>query len=318
MRCQAAALLHGLGLVLLDRRCAARVLKAAQLRYARPDDSTRGSVERGVATGYFTEEIDDPVLDQLAAQQALFATMGGDDEEDKRPGPEIPWKVEVPPPIAIDLRKMYSAAPESGRDLVDALSQSGPVVLIHHAITAFGLPGEKPPPIGMMGYKFVVLDVPDAATCSWAPDTASVAAAGATGHIDVGVGVGGKLGVMKTVAAAFAPAVAALLKTLSLPDLDLKASGDVDFMLGFSLALRALKVEAGPTSVGGGVLWQLYHRGEDLIGTQTLVHTVALPAEVERLKVRIETWVRRRPSLRAGFRSLQFTPAPEEHEIPIR
>jgi len=269
-----------------------------------------------VATGYFTEEVDDPVLDELAAQQAVFATMGG--EEGDGGGSDLPWEVEVPPPVAVDLSKVYAAAPESGRWLTDALSLSGPVVLVRHAITAFGHPGERPPPIGRIDYKFTPLAAPDAVTCSWAPDTASVTVARATGELKVGIGAGGKFGVVKTLAGALWPAAAAVMQSLPIPDLEVHASGENDFVVALNLALRALKVEAGGTSVGGGVWWQLYRKGEDLIGTQTLLHTMTVPPGMDRLQVRIEPTVVRRRSLLRGSKAQKFTADPIEHDIPIR
>jgi hypothetical protein len=269
-----------------------------------------------MATGYFTDEVDDPVLDELAAQQVLFATMGG--EEGDEAAADLPWDVEVAPPVAVDLRKVYAAAPESGRWLTDALSQSGTVVLVRHAITAFGHPGERPPPIGRMDYKFTPLGMPDAVTCSWAPDTTSVTAAHGRSQIKVGLGAGGKLGVIETLAGAIWPAVAAALHVLAIPDLEFRASGEADFVFAFDFAVRALKVEAGETGVGGGVRWQLYRKGEDLIGTQTLLHTMTVPPGVERVRVRIEPTIVRKRSLLRGTKAQKFTPDPVEHDIPIR
>jgi hypothetical protein len=271
----------------------------------------------GVLTAYLTGEVDDPVLDALTARESLLAPMGGGGnggEADE----SLPWKLEVPPPIAVDLRRIQSALPTADQATAQALAAfagSGPVILLSHCMTAMGRPGEKPPPVWGMGYTAELLGIDDAATLSVAPDTAAEKIATASGHLDVGLDTAGHLSVGKAVLGAVLPVLTTL--PLPIPDIQFKASADTEFAIRFHLDVQALRVQAVRTG-SGGAGWNLYHRGKELARSQVLVQTVALPRSVDRLRVRVETWIRRKTPLNVSRKASQWTPPLVEHDIPVR
>jgi hypothetical protein len=269
-----------------------------------------------VLTASLTGEVDDPVLDALAARESLLAPMGGRGDGGE-PDDTLPWKLEVPPPIAVDLRQVQSALPEADQGITKALAGfagAGPVVLLSHCMTALARPGEKPPPVWGMGYSVEVLGVDDAATLSLAPDTAAEQVASATGQLEVGLDTTGHFGVGK-VLGAVVPLLTAL--PLPIPDIQFKVSEKAQFAISFSLDLRALRVQAARTG-SGGADWNLYHRGKDLASSQVLLHTVVLPRDMDRLRVRVQTWIRRKTLLNVNRMVSQWTPPPVEHDIPVR
>lgn len=271
----------------------------------------------GVLTAYLTGEVDDPVLDALTARESLLAPMGGGGESGE-PDDSLPWKLEVPPPIAVDLRRVQFALPEADQAIAQALAAfagSGPVVLLSHCMTALARPGEKPPPVWGMGYTASLLGIDDAATLSVAPDTEAEKVAAASGHLDVGLSAAGHFSVGKAILGAVIPALTAL--PLPIPDIQFRASAGTEFAISFSLNVQALRVQAARTG-SGGAGWNLYRRGKDLARTQVLVQTIALPQDVDRLRVRVETWIRRKTPLNVNRQANQWTPPPVEHDIPVR
>ena len=265
-----------------------------------------------VVDAHYAGEVDDPALADLEAREALFDPMGDspaftDGVSDPADTP-LPWQVEVPPPIAVDLRSVQAAL---SPDQVSA-ERATAVVLLRHAVTAFGRPGEKPPPVWGIGYQVRLVGVDDAATLSWTPDTAAETLATASGHVDIGLDGNGHLGLHP---GALGPALG-VLAGLPIPDLMFKASTDVRFIAGFRLDVKALQIQAGPLGAGGA-RWNLYRRRKDLTRTQTLFHTVELPPGTDRLTVRLETWIRRR-TRRSAATFGHFTLPPAEHDIPIR
>lgn len=273
--------------------------------------------DASVLTAYLTGEVDDPVLDALTARESLLAPMGGGGDGSE-PDDSLPWKLEVPPPIAVDLRRVQSALPAADQAVSQALAAfagSGPVILLSHCMTALARPGEKPPPVWGMGYTVELLGIDDAATLSVAPDTAAEKVASASGHLDVGLDATGHLSVGKMLLGAVIPALTAL--PLPIPDIQFKASAGTEFAISFSLNVQALRVQAA-RSGSGGADWNLYHRGKDLARTQVLVQTIVLPRSVDRLRVRVETWIRRKTPLNVNRKANQWTPPPVEHDIPVR
>ncbi len=269
-----------------------------------------------VLTACLTGEVDDPVLDALAARESLLAPMGGRGDGNE-PDDSLPWKLEVPPPIAVDLRRVQSALPAADPATATALAAfagSGPVILLSHCMTALARPGEKPPPVWGMGYGVELLGIDDAATVSLAPDTEAEKVASATGHLDVGLDTTGHFGIGK-VLGAVVPLLTAL--PLPIPDIQFKASAGTQFAISFSLELRALRVQAARTG-SGGADWNLYHRGKDLARSQVLVQTVILPRDTDRLRVRVQTWIRRKSLLNVNRMVNQWTPPAVEHDIPVR
>jgi hypothetical protein len=269
-----------------------------------------------VLTASLTGEVDDPVLDALTARESLLAPMGGRDGGGE-PDDALPWKLEVPPPIAVDLRRVQSALPTADQALAKALAAfagSGPVVLLSHCMTALARPGEKPPPVWGMGYAVELLGIDDAATLSLAPDTEAEKVASASGHLNVSLDTTGHFGVGK-VLGAVVPVLTAL--PLPVPDIQFKASAETQFAISFDLELRALRVQAARTG-SGGADWNLYHRGKDLAHSQVLVQTVVLPRGMDRLRVRVQTWIRRKTLLNVNRMVNQWTPPPVEHDIPVR
>lgn len=269
-----------------------------------------------VMTAYSTGEVDDAVLDALTARESLLAPMGGGDDIGE-PDDNLPWKFKVPPPVAVDLRRIGSVLPEADQAVAHALTAfagSGPVVLLIHRMTALARPGEKPPPVWGMGYAVKLLGVKDAATLSVAPDTAAEKFASASGNLDVGLNAAGHFGVGKALGA-IAPVLTAL--PLPIPDIQFKASAGTEFVINFSLDLSVLRVQVAPDDYGGAE-WVLYGRGKNLARTQVLVHTVALPRATGRLRVQVETWIRRKSLLSINKRANQWAPPPAEYSILVR
>ena len=165
-----------------------------------------------------------------------------------------------------------------------------------------------------MGYAVKLLGVNDAATLSVAPDTAAEKFASASGNLDVGLNAAGHFGVGK-VLGAIAPVLTAL--PLPIPDIQFKASAGTEFVINFSLDLSVLRVQVAPDDYGGAE-WVLYGRGKNLARTQVLVHTVALPRVTRRLRVQVETWIRRKSPLSINKRANQWAPPPVEHSILVR
>jgi hypothetical protein len=294
--------------------------------------------DTSVVTASLSGEVDDPLLDALAARASLFAPMGGD-EDDEEVDVRLPWQFAVPRPIALDVRTIYAAATtgqststrESGSpgpaEAPPAASTApvastpppvlpGSVILLRHSMTALARPGEKPPPVWGMGYTFRLLGVDDAATVSLVPDTTAETVASATGHVDVGIDARGHLDLGKLLDDAAAGAIIAALP-IQIPELQLQASTGAQLSVGFRLDLQALQVQAAPLDAGGAQ-WNLYRRGRDLTRTQILVHTVAIPDRVETLRVRVETWVRRKTLFGRNSASNQWSPPSAEYEIPVR
>ena len=269
-----------------------------------------------MVTARYVGEVDDSVLEALDAREALFDPMGGSPEggDANAVDTSLPWELEVPPPVAVDLRPIYATVPPS---LPGAAAAAEPalVVLLRHALTAFARPGEKPPRVWGMGYTVRLVGVDDAATLSLAPDSAADAVASASGHVDVGLGAGGRLGLTKLLSGALAPALAAL-PVLPIPDVTLKASADTQFTAGFRLDIRALQIQAGPVGAGGAQ-WNLYRHRRDFTRTQALFHTVTLPPGTSRLTVRVETWIRQKTQP-WGHEVSQWCQPETEYDIPIR
>jgi hypothetical protein len=266
-----------------------------------------------ILTAYLAGEVDDPVLDELDARESYPpVTYRG---IDIAPDDTLPWKLEVPPPIAVDLSRAAAAMPAAAQ-AAGALAESGRVILFSHSMTALARPGEKPPPVWGMGYAVTILDVDDAATLSVAPDTASERLASASGHLDIGLDASGRLSVATTALASAVPALAALT-ALPIPDLHVRAAAGAELAASFRLDLTALRVQAASTA-SGGADWNLYHRGRDLARTQMLVHTVALPWAPARLRVRVQTWIRRKTPFGISGKATQWAPPAAEHDIPVR
>ena len=111
--------------------------------------------------------------------------------------------------------------------------------------------------------------------------------------------------------------ILAALTALPIPDLHVRAAAGAELAASFRLDLTALRVQAASTA-SGGADWNLYHRGRDLARTQMLVHTVALPWAPARLRVRVQTWIRRKTPFGISGKATQWAPPAAEHDIPVR
>jgi len=256
--------------------------------------------------------VDDELLEQLddeaEAEAALFAPMGfeqpPDGAEDDRP-----FELEVARPYAVDLAKLFLLAGKPTPPVVGADAGTHRALLLSHALTAFAPAGHRPTSIWGMGYEVSLHGLEDAVTLSLSPDDQFESIGSAKVDVNVGLTAGGKLSLM-------APALVGSALGLNLPGVDLIASTDDNFSLGFNIGLRLVAVQAGPVGAGGA-RWNLYRHGRDLRGSQALLQTVLIPAGVSELDVELKTWVRHRRLFSGRRQSQEYLFPVERYRLTL-
>ncbi len=216
-----------------------------------------------------------------------------------------PFDLEVATPYAVDLRRLCELSGTKVPPEIEAKLGASVPVLIYHRMTPFAQAGERSHGIWGMGYAVRLTGLPSATTVDLVPGTKlttlvstkfKVAADAEIGGkiglpsplVNIGVGVGGELGVAGDLAAAAGPAVPGW--PISDATLSVSADAQFAFVLGLDLDLSLLEVQAGPVGAGGA-RWNLYRRGKRIDVTQSLVHTLTVPKGVTGLKLRVTTWI---------------------------
>ncbi len=285
---------------------------------------------RAVCTG--VKLVSDPRLDRLhrvvsrlALTRVLEIPAGGSpgalsgkgpqaaDEEAPRPTPEsCPFDLEVPPPYAVDLRRLCDLTRTKVPPEVEAKLGPNTPVLLYHRMTPFARPGEKAPRVWGMGYTVRLKGLPAAATIDLVPNNRLATLAAASTELSVGLGAGGDIGLP----AIAGQAIGAAVPGWSVKEAKLSVSADARsaFVLSLDFDVSLLEVQAGPVGAGGA-RWNLYRHGQRLDVTQSLAHTVAVPKGTPSLKLAVTVWVRESGFLGGPARQWSF--APQRFEVPL-
>jgi hypothetical protein len=258
-------------------------------------------------SGVASIEVEDPRLDELnRAAISLLGPMGASDGEVQ----EEPFDLEVVKPRALDLRKLWKLAGKAvPPDVAAALGRKVPV-LLYQGMTAFHKPGRRPAEVWGMGYE-VRTAGDDCDTVSLAPDDRIVQVGAIDQEVEIGLSLGGELGVPE----------AAIQAVNTVPGVvfngaQVKASTDQKFALAihFKLTLRA--IQAAPVGAGGAK-WNVYRQTERLDGFQALMHTLLVPRGMNRLTLTIATWVRRSGGWFGLGGSREWRNAPETYQVSL-
>ena len=234
-------------------------------------------------------EIDDKDLVKLDAEErAKEEVRRGGPVEIEDLDPDQPYSMEIVKPRAVDLRKLYKLAKKPIPADIEATLGPKIPVLIYHGFTPFHKPGVRPKAVWGMGYEVSLRGLTDVNTVSVEPEDELTEKGEFKGKVDVGLAVGGKMQVKPDA-----------LKTLDkLPGFDLhkaevNVTTDNNFSLAINLKFSALKIQSGAVG-SGGAKWNIYRQEERIDVFQPLLQTILVPEGTKRLKMVVQTWIRRR------------------------
>jgi hypothetical protein len=235
------------------------------------------------------EEIDDDVLTSLTEDlgprpDALERAGRGDEERgDER---EAPFNLGLPPPRAIDLRRLWKLAGKKPDDTITAGLGPRVPVLLSHGVTAFPRPGRKPARVWGLGYTVELFDV-DARTVDVQPTTELLDVVQVGSEATVDIGLDGSLEVPEGARVALDT-----IPGVNLTAAKVGASVNESAKLSISFTLSVPKVISGPGDGPGGAQWNLYAQDKRLEGHQALLQTILLPKGVKRLRLGVTGWAR--------------------------
>src|SRR4051812_33713616 len=87
---------------------------------------------------------------EIETEERVLGAMGNDDPSDPH-DEQIPYRLEVAKPRAIDLLDFSRRARRRVTPEIAATLGAQVPILLWHGITAFGLPGKRPPRVWGMG-----------------------------------------------------------------------------------------------------------------------------------------------------------------------
>lgn len=196
-----------------------------------------------------------------------------------------PIDLQVGQPRALDLRKLCALTGAAvPHDIEATLGGLVPVLLVH-TITPFHEPGQSPKSIWGLGYETRVVGMPSATTIALAPDTSMLDIASANQTVEMGLSLGGEIGVPSVVTEAISAVPGVKLQGVSV-----RAKTEQSFALTLAYVVKLLRIQAGVLPKGGA-RWNLYHQDERLDGQQTLVQTLQVPRGTQQLELMMKSWI---------------------------
>ena len=240
-------------------------------------------LKRGTETTIADLRGDDPLLwktlQEVHRSRTNLTSLGGGNDLD------APLDLRVARPSAIDLTTFWA---QTGTAIPPAIKAAlGPKVpiLLHHVITPFATDGKPPNAVWGLGYEFT-LDGGDANTVSVLPTDEVLKMATVNQKVEVGLQIGGGVGVPKSVLPIMNNG-----PSLSLTGADIQASTDQTYSMSLHLDISLRKVVGAPIGIGGAQ-WKMYRQDERLDRPHTLVQTLLVAAGTKRLQCTIKTWAK--------------------------
>jgi hypothetical protein len=251
-----------------------------------------------------TEQALDTDLKQLLlARESLeslspISERGGSDEWD------APFDLRVLRPRAIDLRKLWQLTGQSEPPGIAATLGARRPILINHVVTPFPVDGRAPGRVWGLGYEFVAHDI-DANTVSVVPDDEVMEIAKVGQSVDLGLELGGKIGIADA-----ALQHAGLGPTISLSGASLSAATSQRFQFALEMRITLRKVVGAGVGIGGAQ-WKLYRQNEPIDQPHTLLQTVLVPEAARSLRCSVKTWAKQGGRLGTGW-GARFWPYPDQ------
>jgi len=259
-------------------------------------------------------EVEDPVLARLdraaRAKEAMLRPMGAAAKELAPSEEKGDYDVEIVRPRAVDVRKLARLAGAAVPADIDATLGGKVPVLLHHGMTPFHRAGRSPQEVWGMGYRVAILgDVAD--THSFAPQSRVLKVGEWKQTFEIGLDVGGKLGVPTPATNALS-----LVPGVQLEGASVRAATDQSFILSLGIELNFLEIQAAPIDAGGA-RWNLYRQHERLDRFQPLLQTVLVKKGVTSIEVEISTWVRRAGLFGSTLGTREWVQAPRRHVVSL-
>ncbi|HUS29393.1 MAG TPA: hypothetical protein VMZ53_12830, partial [Kofleriaceae bacterium] len=177
-------------------------------------------------------------------------------------------------------------------------------ILLQHVITPFPVDGKAPGKVWGLGYEFEPHDV-DANTVSVAPDDEVLKIGQIGQEVEMGVELGGKIGVPQGALSALAAAPA-----VSLTNASLRASTSQSFQFSLHLKLTLRKL-VGAGFGAGGAQWKLYRQDEPIDKPHTLLQTLLVAEGTKSIKCSVRTWAKQAGFLGTSL-GAKFWPYPDQ------
>jgi hypothetical protein len=232
-------------------------------------------------------DVDDPQLAELheavRKEDALFAPMGEDDEDDDA---AVPIDLTLVEPRPLDLVRLCKLAGKQVSPEIRAAIGPNVPFLVYHGFTPFGRGGTRLRGAFEIGYEVHATGL-TARTIAVSPESEFAERASLEQDVELGVTAGGEIGLPSE-----ARAIASVIPGVSLRDAELRATTDATFAFSIRLNFGVMTVVAGPVAAGGA-RWQLYRRGSELQRFQPLVQTLLVEKGAAALTMTVKTWVRR-------------------------
>lgn len=255
-------------------------------------------------------ELDDPILEQILIERSTrhAINIAGEPAD----AWEAPIDLRVMRPHAIDLRKYWALTKQPVPPSIASTLGANTPILLNHVVTPFARAGEAPGGIWGIGYEFNLVPPVEANTVSVQPsdEVLKIARLGQT--VQLGLDVGGGVGVPEEDDLEIMKGVQAL----TLSGASLEASTNQRFHMSLRLRVTLRKLVGGPVGVGGAK-WTLYRQDERLDQSHALVQTLVVAPTTRPLRCVIKTWAKKAGWLGTGFRSRKWVYDDVEFEIPL-
>lgn len=206
---------------------------------------------------------------------------------------EPAFDLRVNRPRAIDLRKLWTLTNTPVPPAIAAVLGPSVPILLDHVITPFPAGGNAPGGVWGLGYE-IALDGVDANTISVVPNDVVVNIGRIDQEVQLGVELGGEVGIPDGVLATIPQAVA----TLSRGNISASTNQRFQFALRMQLSLR--KVVGAPVGAGGA-MWKLYRQDEPIDRPHTLLQTLVVAPGTSSLPCTVKTWAKQ-----AGFLGMRL------------
>lgn len=230
------------------------------------------------------QDLDEPLEEIIHAQEKL-ASMFQVSSRGLRGNWDPPFDLRVLRPRAIDLRKLWRLTKQPEPPGIAASLGSRRPILLNHLITPFPNDGSVPGRVWGLGYEFVTHDL-DASTVSVVPDD-EVMEIGKVGQsIDLGLELGGKVGIPEVGLPQTSTG-----PTVSLSGASLRAATNQRFQFALEMRITLRKVIGAGVGIGGAQ-WKLYRQNEPIDQPHPLLQTILIPEDAKSIRCTIKTWAK--------------------------
>lgn len=265
----------------------------------------RGELVRWSAKG----DVEDESLARLSAR--MGHAFGVPDADAAPVDRNHPFDLRVVRPRAIDVRALYAANNKPVPAMLAADAKKQRPILLSQAMTPFFPNGKAPRAIWGMGYE-IAIDGGVADTESVEPGAQYYKVGQIDQKVDLGLSVGGKLGeAPPSTQPAVAPA--GLLPYHA----EIRASTDQSLGLSIHFELSFVEVQAGAFDAGGAK-WNFYRQSQRLDKSQPLLQTILVREELDKIHVRIKTWIRTPGFLFGLGKPQQWDSGEIEYDVDLR